>query len=942
MNFSTPDARAMIIAAGACYKKRKFHNAYNFVQFNLATRKGMIYLRMYSDKQGGFWTKDVKTYENVDDGRYTFNLPKPGSGAPEEIKPRIPSPAITKEMDPKLLKDAYLRRIKDLCNALPLVVIDPKAVERTRQQKMDLIAVYVALNTQTMAAMEKEETSKLEVRPERETRILPALEAAARERKMVLLGDPGSGKSTFANFLSLCLAGERLDRDNEWLTQLGTVWTHGPLLPLRITLREFATSEHCDGTAAGIWDFVTDTLAAEGLADFAPYLREGLLKGGIIVLLDGLDEVADPDKRREVRDAVEDFATTYGHPNNRFLVTCRIYAYQDPLWKLDRFPEYTLAPFNQEQIDALIKCWYEEVCRLGWKSHADAQDLTQRLQSAIRRIDLMPLAKNPLQLTMMASVHFSWGRLPDDRVKLYQEMVELLLVRWQESRLGEDTGVTRMIDADKLESALEQVAFIVHQAQEESVGPADVGENELVNVLKDYLEGSRDRASDLLIFIKERAGLLIEKGPGLYTFPHRSYQEYLAGAYLAVQPDYPDKAAELVRDNYAQWREATLWSVGNMARLKKMIHVAVDVASALCPHEVPDGEVPDKDWKAASLAGEALLEIGLKEVESQGRHKQVLTRVQGWLAALLGRGVLTPVDRASAGVVLGKLGDPRPGVGLKDGLPDIDWLEVEAGPFIMGSKEGKGDEDEHPQFKCDLIQKPYYIARYPVTVAQYQVFVDSGGYQKEHYWTKEGWEWRKKEGILGPWKYRDVFQTPNHPQIGVSWYEAVAFCKWLSEQLEGQISLPSEFQWERAARHTDGRTYPWGNTGDPALYCNMDDTGIGSTVAVGIFPMGNAICGVGDMSGNVDEWCSTKWRDNYKKYKRRVDDTLEGGSSRVFRGGGWSLPARNCRSAVRNGGAPGGRDDGLGFRLSRSLPLALENSDPWQKARNGVKGANSC
>ncbi|TEU14814.1 MAG: hypothetical protein E3J21_14810 [Anaerolineales bacterium] len=807
--------------AGASYASRDYPNSYNFVQLDLGTGQGTVYLRRYSDERGGFWTKDVMTYQNVDDGQYPFELMPSLGAAPATDRREMPSVPVMPAVDPAQLEASYLRRMQDSCTALPLAVIDPRAFERTRQQTMDLLAVYVALHTQTRVAMEKESEGKGEHRglervmePDREIRPATALEVADHDRKMVLLGDPGSGKSIFANYLALCLAGARLERLGEtsllgdgWMAHLEPPWTHGPLLPLPITLRHFARSDWCDGTANGLWNFIADTLATQDLADFSPYLRQQLLDGGVMVLLDGLDEVADPEERQAVRDAVADFAKTYGHPDNRYLVTCRGYAYQDTRWQLERFAVHTLAPFTQKQIDEFIGCWYREVCRLGWKSEIEAEDLTHRLQAATRRPDLAPLARNPLQLTMMASLHFSWGRLPEDRVELYQEMVRLLLVRWQEARLGEDMGVTRAVSAGKLESALERVAFIAHRTQEGPEGTADVSEVVLRSVLKDYLEGSWDRAGDLVTYIQERAGLLMERGLGVYTFPHRSYQEYLAGSYLAVQPDFPDEAAGLICENYAQWREVALWAVGVMARLKKMTHVAVDVAAALCPHKVPDRAVPEADWRAAHLAGEALLEIGLEEVKARERHEQVLARVQGWLVALIERGVLTPMDRAAAGDVLARLGDPRPGVGLReDGLPDIVWCEVPAGLFIMGTQkedipallekyggEREWYEWETPQHQPNL--SAYSIGKYPVTNAQCAAFVQDGGYRNDEwwkeaisaaYWSPAGFKgYLDDEPRTGPATYGGVFELPNHPVVGVSWYEAVAFCRWLTERLRG-------------------------------------------------------------------------------------------------------------------------------------------------------------
>lgn len=257
-------------------------------------------------------------------------------------------------------------------------------------------------------------------------------------------------------------------------------------------------------------------------------------------------------------------------------------------------------------------------------------------------------------------------------------------------------------------------------------------------------------------------------------------------------------------------------------------------------------------------------------------------------------------------------------MGVVDGLPDFVWVDVDGGPFIMGSDKTKDREafgQEQPQFTCTLVQDAFRISRYPVTVAQYRAFVEAGGYAERRYWTKAGWAWRSKNDVDGPAPYDAVFQTLNHPQVGVSWYEAMAFCTWLREVTGVAVYLPTEAQWERAARHTDGRIYPWGDTGDPADHCNMDATGVGSTAAVGVFPQGDAVCGAADMSGNVWEWCSTKWRGNYTGYAGEADDAEEGDARRVVRGGSFYNYRRFVRCAYRDDRDPYYRLRSNGFRV---------------------------
>ncbi len=880
------------------------------------------------------------------------------------------------------LEAAYLRRVQVDSNALPLAVIDPRAVERTQQRTMELLAVYVALETETRVPVEAAEACGKRRRPGKrpeellaereESRPLTALQAAAAERKIVLLGGPGSGKSTFAKYLALCLAGGRLEQLGEpselpapeggWLPQLQD-WAHGALLPLQITLRLFAASRWCDGTAAGLWNYVAETLGSEGLADFAPHLRRQLFEGGVIVLLDGLDEVADPGKREAVRDAVDDFVATHNAPGNRYLVTCRGYAYQERCWQLEHFSTHTLAAFDQERIDAFIGSWYREVRRQGWKSAVEAEDLTRRLQEATRRPDLAPLAGSPLQLTMMASLHFSWGKLPDDRAELYQEMVRLLLVRWQEGRLGEDVGVTQAVGARELEEALGRVALIAHRAQERPEGTADIGEEQLRSVLKDYLGEDWSRAGELVGYIKQRAGLLGERGPGVYTFPHRSYQEYLAGSCLEVQPDFPDEAAALVEENYGQWREVVLWAVAVAARLKRHVHTAVDVAAALCPRDVPDPAASETDWRNAHLAGEALLETGLKEVRARERYRPVLERVQRWLAALLQRGALTPPERAAAGRTLGLLGDPRfrPDAFYLPDEPLLGFLEVPAGPFQMGSKEGDPGayNNEFPQFDYP-IPYPYYIARYPVTNAQFQAFVEAGGCREPDYWTEaeaagvwspQGVKGRRdEEPRRGTADEGEPWNLPNHPVVNVTWYEALAYGRWLTERLrewpgtpgplaallreqDWAATLPSETQWEEAARGGQlipgpagagepalvenphpARHFPWGDVPDPDR-ANYDESGVGSTSAVGCFPGGRSPYGALDMSGNVWEWCLTQWRENYRDYRQHEDNDPAGDAPRVLRGGAFDLSQWSVRCAFRYWYRPRPWYGYLGFRV---------------------------
>lgn len=457
--------------------------------------------------------------------------------------------------------------------------------------------------------------------------------------------------------------------------------------------------------------------------------------------------------------------------------------------------------------------------------------------------------------------------------------------------------------------------------QTNSITVADIGELALQTALAAlHPDNNRQWAWKVIEAIKHRAGLLLERQPQVYTFPHRTFQEYLAGAHLASQVRFAQESSKLVEKG-AFWREVILLAVGKLVYLSGDVDKPLALVGELCPHTALE---TTQGWQRAWLAGEVLSELGLPRVKEGTLGCDLLERVQHRLAALLQVGALSPLERAKAGTVLGYLGDPRSGVGLrKDGRPDIQ--------FVPDKPLPAGLTQQDVIHRHISIKKPYRISLYPITVAQFQAFVDDRGYEQGRFWNPEGTLWRDGrytfEGVFEsyqnkykmwtfpirtPERYAAVFQTPNHPQVGVSWYEAEAFCHWVSEKLECTIRLPLEAEWEQAARWNrlkgtaDNRYFPWGGQKwDVSLSqkCNSKETTINHTTVVGMFPEGNAECGAADLSGNVWEWC------NKADYTTSKDiGTLCGGS--------WGRDTAvllSCSS--RNSYHPGSRYSSVGFRV---------------------------
>ena len=289
--------------------------------------------------------------------------------------------------------------------------------------------------------------------------------------------------------------------------------------------------------------------------------------------------------------------------------------------------------------------------------------------------------------------------------------------------------------------------------------------------------------------------------------------------------------------------------------------------------------------------------------------------------------------RAEWGRVLAEKGDKRKGVGLRpDGLPDISWCEVSPGSFQMGGDVGVAVSYSRWSGAVIEIDYTYWIAKYPVTYAQYAAFVKSDGYANDAYWTEEGRAWRGER--CTPTYWGDFYwHISNHPVVGVTWYEAYAFTQWLNTCANQEmrpvpdalIRLPSEAEWEKAARYPDGRNYTWGNEYVPC-YANVDETSqsestgpnyLRRTAAVGMYSQGMIPLGIHDLNGNVWEWGMSQWNPIYQ-YPENNDP--QGSALRMLRGGSWFYDENFARSASRSRDSAGNKDCDVGFRLCATLP----------------------
>jgi formylglycine-generating enzyme required for sulfatase activity len=292
----------------------------------------------------------------------------------------------------------------------------------------------------------------------------------------------------------------------------------------------------------------------------------------------------------------------------------------------------------------------------------------------------------------------------------------------------------------------------------------------------------------------------------------------------------------------------------------------------------------DEDEQVSTLAVEVLLEVG--------------GAVRGEALALAQR-PKHPYHRSGLRYLTALLGQPI--------------VFVPPGPFLMGSnkeQDPQAYEDEIPQHPLTL--SGYWIGCFPVTVGQFRTFVEDDGYRPSSGFRPSSikWSWEKDD----------------RPVIGVSWHDALAYCRWLALGTGLPVTLPSEAEWEKAARGTDGRIYPWGNDPPDESLCNFNhDDGRTATTPVGQYsPQGDSPYGCADMAGNVWEWTRNLWQgaNGPPRYEYPYDpvdgrENLEAGDSvaRVVRGGGFRNSPRSMRCGRRLLCHPRDWHDTVGFRL---------------------------
>jgi formylglycine-generating enzyme required for sulfatase activity len=462
------------------------------------------------------------------------------------------------------------------------------------------------------------------------------------------------------------------------------------------------------------------------------------------------------------------------------------------------------------------------------------------------------------------------------------------------------------------------------------------------------LEDAEREASRFLDDVRQYSGLLAERGPDAYGFVHLTFEEYLAARHIVFQGQVNEqKSLELLRKHAYDpaWREVILLALGYLGLIANEEEKTALFVRGLLNDQPPADHLGEN----VELAGSALKDIGRASV-GEDCWKEVIDR----LLTTMTNSAPTIIVRAKCGDVLGELGDPR--------LEKMEWCEVPEGEFLMGCMEEESElmlkektefyqaqnwnfpvEDAQKLVQQVLSQHPVFlptflIGKFPITNQQFRAFWQSGGYEEKRWWSAEGlawlnrspedeenmnWgKWRSRNGRIEPAFWNDPkLGIPNRVVVGVTWFEVMAYCAWLTEQLQSSgklpdgyiVRLPTDAEWEKAARGTDGCYWPWGNEWNDN-FANIHEMNLLTTSSAGIFHNGASPYGVLDMAGNIVEWCHSLLA-NYPYDANDGRENVNADGKRAVRNGSWYLGRYAARCAYRRPYPPDAHHDGLGFRV---------------------------
>ena len=858
----------------------------------------------------------------------------------------------SKKPDAKLMLRRYHAALREELGYIRMLGLP--GVESVKVNLNDDTFVPLRLSDRPESGFHPRKQDMLQVRDGVEEMLNPdeVMQRAFKKRRMLLvIGDPGSGKTTLIKYYALCAL------EDDHYKRLGFA---APVSVFYLPLRDLVRHEK------GYYDTLQANFARWSEKHHQPieatFFDEWLRNGTPLILLDGLDEISNTKERIEVCKWIDAALNTF--TTARFVVTSRATGYRkdEGIELATDYERADVQDFTVEQQERFLKNWFTEAflkepCpkdsdETEWArlKLAEAEERTQKMVAHLKEEKnkgLRQLAAIPMILQIMAILWKDRDYMPESRVKLYEASLDYLLEFRDKPR-----GIIPPLSAARARQVLAPVSLWM----QEKLKKDEARNAEMHKKMKEQLDKQDNPPSveDFCEYLVKRAGLMVETGAHDYLFRHKSFREYLAGVQLVTKVRSTKYIGNLITGFGEDWWDEPIrffMAQGDeemfnlfMKKLfdspvseelnkkqQQFLQTIIEEAplkkvDALCKKLLDPATTTSRqrvilDCLKAIGKPAALETLQQFTLEGLAKNRDVADRAEEVFLALGGQiSTLQSAKRVSG--TMRSYRNPNE--------ENAEYILIQGGSYIYSLTK----KEERVRY--------LYVAKYPVTNRLYRSFIawlaakDSpellSAFIAELNAIAKGNEWGKgfvdylKEGkndLAGHFRsryYEDrKFDGADQPVVGVTWYAARAYALWLS-LLEGEkrrYRLPNEVEWEWAAGGKQGRTgekvrpYPWSEEkGGPGPTLANYNKNIGTTTPVGNYPEGATPEGLYDMAGNVWEWMEN-WYD-------KDEDCL------ALRGGSWYNKADALRCSSRSVSYPGVRADYgvVGFRVIRSSPFS--------------------
>lgn len=716
-------------------------------------------------------------------------------------------------------------------------------------------------------------------------------------RGVLLLGDPGAGKTTAARQICWQLATGEVTAADLGLPNCA--------LPVFVRLRNVRSTD----LAAGLQSFVDREIQSTADDGLHPAAELGKFTGSLLWLFDGLDEVVDEATRVGVAGWLADLLSD--RSGDRVLVTARYQGIEDKVEMSEDFLRFEVQPLDDGQTADFVHTWfrvaYQRLGRDREEAGSKSRALLRLLHEPAYRIgNMAELRSNPLMLTVLCLVYHEDDSLPRSRVRLYERCVRVLLETWRQQVHTQHGG--RPYNPDAARQVLATVAWWMHEEVDRRSVPLAEIEQCASDELRLYPNsGLGGDGREFIRLMCEDSGILAASGSGSAEFLHLTFQEYLAALY-AVDHEQGESLARHAEQSW--WQEVILLALAQATQAFSQSFFETLLKGTAFDRQ---GDFVERCLQEAEPLVPAPFVRQLRSAKVPQRRKVALLRhlktfafpelldvCREWLTnkneelASLSREILDRAGQLAAEYKVEREWlDPRTG---------ITFVRIPAGSFDMGDAEFEHCQPIHRV----TITRDFWLGKYPVTNEEYGKFLAATGHREPE-------EWNNRR-----------FNQTRQPVVGVSWDDAQAFCDWAG------CRLPTEAEWEYACRAGSSTAYSFGDKqADLDQYAWYAANSNQTQVVGGKRP--NA-WDLYDMHGNVWEWCA----DGYGGYTAEAATDPRGpeqATGRVIRGGGWNGTAEGCRSASRYRFGPAIRSSVLGFRVA-----AVPSSQPVEVDQGAESG----